>query len=123
MRIFWGAGNVLYLDLRSGYRGVHGSRNPVSCVVRCVHCGVYLLDPLGGKPEVELKDTCQSSTGTLEHLASALLCGTVSHTLHRTPPDTAAPSPGVRYFLHKQVGRKITRHFFACSWAAGPEKE
>lgn len=77
----------------------------------CVSAGTTKWETRGG----ELKDTCQSSIGVFAHLASALLCETVSYTRHCTLPDTAAQFPGVRYFLHKQVGRKITRHFFACS--------
>lgn len=39
-------------------------------------------------------------------LASALSCGTVSYTLHGTPPGPAAQFPSERYFIHEQLGEK-----------------
>lgn len=33
-RVFWGAGNVLYFDLRNGYRGMHSSEDLVGCILK-----------------------------------------------------------------------------------------
>ena len=33
-RVFWGAGNVLYFDLRNGYRGIHSSKDLEGCILK-----------------------------------------------------------------------------------------